>query len=143
MVADWNQTDASYREQIAPGQTHGIPVFSPLCDPNYRAAMKQSEAEEDIRWGVPQIPAPSPAQPGSPNVTQFNDIVSAHDFSLDPTYSERARTVNHILPKDLTLPALNLYHQLKALELDALGRFRNEHIAQQRVAYIKPGDIPW
>ena len=143
MVAEFHSKDATYREPIEPSRTHGIPVFSPLCDPSYRAAMQQSESEEDIRWGVPKVPPPSPAQRENPSVPQFNDIVSAHDFSLDPTYSERAVTVDHILPRDMALPALNLYHKLKALERDALNRFRNEQIAQQRAAYIKPGDISW
>ncbi len=142
MVAEWSDRDATYRELPA-NPDHGVPVFSPLCNPSFMAALRQNESQEDIRWGVPKVPPPSPAQPPHANVQQFTDISSARDFSLDPTYAQRSQVVDHILPQDSTLPALALYHKLKALERTALTSFRNDQLTLQRLAYIKPGDTSW
>ncbi len=143
MVAEFLQQDTTYRENIPTNQDHGVPVFSPLCNPNFLAALRQNETQEDIRWGVPKVPPPSPAQPPLSNAYQFSDLRSARDFSLDPTYAQRTEVTHHILPADSTLPALALYHKLKALELSALSNFRDQHLTLNRVAYIKPGDETW
>ena len=142
MVAEWSERDATYREPLAKPDA-GVPVFSPLCNPSFLAALRQNESQEDIRWGVPRVPPPSPAQVPQPIVHQFTDASSARDFSLDPTYAQRTTTVNHILPQDSTLPALTLYHKLKALERTALQSFRDEQLTAERLAYIKPGDTTW
>lgn len=153
MVAEWQgsgpvlavATDRSYREAGIKCEDHGVPVFSPLCDPRFSAAVKQNETQDDIRWGVPKVPPPSPVEPPRPRVAQFDDSASATNFSLDPTYAQRTYTLHpgNILPQDTALPSLALYHKLKRVELDALAKFRDEQTVAQRLAYIKPGDEPW
>jgi hypothetical protein len=162
MVADWQEPnsngtvqragqgqqavkDASYREdrnEFSPAD-HGIPVFSPLCDPAYIAALKQNESDQDLRWGVPDVPEITPAVPPHPHVFQFDDSPSAQGFSLDPSYAERSIVPSRILPQDTLSPPLALYHRLKAAELDALGSFRNIQATSKRLSYIKPGDHSW
>ena len=120
MVAEWQQPDVSYRESLSANQDPGVPVFSPRCNPSFVAALRQSESQEDIRWGVPKVPPITPALPGVPTVEQYTDKLSARNFSLDPTYAQRANAPNHTLPVDV-LPqpsnadGLALYHKLKSL----------------------------
>ena len=145
MVAGFEMPkDATYRESLEEN-LHGIPVFSPLCGPQYKQALQQNEHSEDIRWGVPKVPPVSAPQPSKPLVTQFNDAPSARSFSTDPSYAERASRIppGALLPADTNVPALALYHHLKKLELDALVAFKNQQAIASRLPYIKPRDETW
>ena len=143
MVAEWQ--DASYREQKdeASENDRGVPIFSPLCAPDYMAALKQNENKQDLRWGVPKVPPVTPTRPAHPQVFQFDDSASAQGYSLDPSYAQRAAVPSRLLPQDTLSPPLALYHRMKAAELSALGSFRNIEATGKRLPYIKPGDQAW
>jgi hypothetical protein len=144
MFADFQEVrNATYREQ-APKVQSGIPVFSPLCNPQFQNAAKQNEYKEDLRWGAPTVSV-EPVPPVAPRrLTQFDDSPSASGFSSDPTYAERARSFPRtILPADVGAPALALYHKLKRLEFEAFGLFQGQQALEKRMQHIKPRDAGW
>ena len=108
----------SYREPLCTIDERGVKYYSPLCNVD-STKVTVADTRQTHQMFPPDVGCKmKPLRKPSPQVPQFNDAPSAHDWFKDPTYAQRMIAKKANVPESVieSNPSLQMYHRMKTME---------------------------